>query len=757
MRKMERVARLRGLAPASVTALALVGLLSACGTAESGGPDTGGGADTGVEDTGDVGTDGSGAGDSGVDDGGTPDGSDDVSGDGGPDGGTDGGPLPGDSDGDGILDEDEGSGDPDGDGLPNYADTDADGDGIPDSVEGGADVDDDGRPNNIDTDSDSDGIPDADEGGEDLDGDTLPNSADVDSDGDGMDDSVESTDDSDGDGTPNYQDTDSDGDNIADFFEGIRDADGDGVPNFLDEDSDDDGWSDSAEYGEIPGSGNAPTDRDRDRDPDYIDVDSDGDGLADADEIGCPDATDRELYDSDGDGVSDLIEIAFGEDAEDAGQACNPDEGIEDDVDFFFELPYLDPEQNDELEFATDVRRADIMFNMDTTGSMSGVINSLKSSLETLIIPAFDAALEDDAYGASQFDDFPCDGHGGYPSDQPLILRQRITSNVASATAGVRALTLHSGGDYYESGIESLYQLATGVGRTNRSCPSVTTPSGWIVDPFDPAFNLVPGVADGEIGGAGFREGSVPIVVHMTDAPSHAKGEVGDGFAPYAHGATRTETINALAGIGAKVIGVASGSAARTDLEGFSVASNSTVPACAWDGFRPFGCSAGQCCTGLNGAGRPPIGDVCPLVYDVSSGGTGLDNSIISGVQALINFASFDLTTRARGDEEELALSGIDTSCFIRDIRPLRWELPDAECVSEPDFADFNRDGTDDGFSDVTPGTALFFDVVAYNDCVVQTEEVQVFTAYIDVVEPRGAAVLDTQIVTILVPPDPKL
>ena len=374
------------------------------------------------------------------------------------------------------------------------------------------------------------------------------------------------------------------------------------------------------------------------------------------------------------------------------------------------------------------------------------------SALTSIIIPGLASTLEDSAYAFAQFDDFPCSGHGG-GADRPLILRQRVTTDTVAANRGVTSLERHGGGNYFESGFEALYQIATGFGRNNRSgCLAGTPAEGWIVPPFDPAAGFVAGVADGEIGGVGFREGSVPIVVHITDAPSHAKGEDG-----YRYGATRAETYAALAAIGAKVIGVASGSDARTDLEGITTRANSAVPACAWDGFRPFGCSAGQCCTGLNGAGRPPGAEgLCPLVYDIGGGGTGLDNSIVAGIQALINFASFDLTTRVRGDEEELDETGIDTACFITGVTPTEFEVPDRDCVTEPEIADLNRDGEPDGFTNVTPGTQLFFRVDAYNGCVEPTTVPQVFTAYIDVVEPRGAAVLDTRLVTILVPPDVK-
>jgi len=661
-----------------------------------------------------------------------------------------------DSDGDGIPDAIEGYEDADGDGIPNFLDLDSDGDGIPDAIEGYEDADGDGIPNFLDLDSDGDGIPDAIEGYEDADGDGIPNFLDLDSDGDGIPDAIEGYGDADGDGIPNFLDLDSDGDGIPDRYEGYGDADGDGIPNFLDLDSDGDGWLDAEEYGQIPGSGLPPIDTDRDGVPDFLDVDSDGDGLPDEIELGCPESTERLLWDSDGDGLSDLVEVVFAYGPEDEGQACDPERGIYNNVDFYFELEFRGPPDSDELEFSTDVRRADVVFNVDTTGSMGGVINSLRASMNTIIIPGLAAGFDDVGYAVSQFDDFPCNGHGS-GADRPLRLRQRVTTSATSAQAGVNAMTLHFGADLPESGFESLYQLATGVGRSNRSlCLSSQAPESWIVPPFDAAIGYIPGIADGTIGGAGFREGSVPIIIHVTDAPSHAKGEPANR--PYAYGATRLETYQSLAAIGAKIIGVASSESGRPDLEEMSFRSGSTVPACAWDDFRPPGCAVGQCCTGQEGGGRAPsVGGVCPLVYDIRSFGDGLDESVLAGVQALVNFATFDLTTRVRGDEDTLNDTGIDTSCFIESVVPLRYEFGDRTCVSEPEIADFRGTGVPDGFAGVTPGTQLFFQVNARNNCVEPTTRPQVFVAYIDIVEPLGAAVLDTQIVTVLVPPDVKL
>ncbi len=604
-------------------------------------------------------------------------------------------------------------------------------------------------------DSDNDGIPDIVEGADDPDGDGLPNYLDTDSDGDFIADRVEGTVDSDGDSVPDYLDLDSDSDGINDIFETADDKDEDGVPNYLDDDSDNDGWNDAAEYGQLPNSGERPLDTDRDGAFDFVDLDSDADGLGDDIETGCPESTSRLLADSDADGVPDSIEVAFDTDV--GGQACDPDNDVSDNVDFFFTLEFAGAPDNDELEFQTDVRSADVVFNMDTTGSMGGSINRLRSSLTTTLIPAFAAELDNPGYAVTQFDDFPCSGHGS-GSDRPLILRQRVTTSARDAENGVNALAMHSGGDGPESGIEALFQIATGLGRTNRSMCLAGDEGAYIVQPFDPAIGFLLGIADGVIGGVGFRQGAVPIIFHITDALTHAKGESASGSTLYRYGATRVETFNALSAIGARVIGVAASSTAnvRQDLESISQATGSTVPACAWDAERPSGCGAGQCCTGPSGTGVSPVSGSCPLVYTSASSGAGLDTSILSGIRALLSFATLNLTTRVRPDLETLQESGIDTSCFIESIIPTTAVPPDGSCVSTPSIADLDRDGEDDGFTNVTPGSVLNFDVIARNDCVPGTDRPQVFEAYIDVVEQRGSAVYDTRLVTILVPPAAK-
>ena len=143
---------------------------------------------------------------------------------------------------------------------------------------------------------------------------------------------------------------------------------------------------------------------------------------------------------------------------------------------------------------------------------------------------------------------------------------------------------------------------------------------------------------------------------------------------------------------------------------------------------------------------------MCPLVYDIPSSGAELSDSFIEGVQALINFSTFDLTTRVRPDEDVLVATGVDTSEFVTRVVPISARAPDTGCAEEPVMADRNGDGVFDHFLGVVPGARLTLEITAYNGFLPGTNAPQVFTAFIDVMEP-GGFVLDTQIVVVLIPP----
>ena len=355
------------------------------------------------------------------------------------------------------------------------------------------------------------------------------------------------------------------------------------------------------------------------------------------------------------------------------------------------------------FDFVAEPQSADIVFNMDTTGSMGGELTNLRTSLSADIIPLAIDVFADTAFAVTRYDDFPCTPYGS-GIDVPFELFQRVTTDIEAVQAAVDSLGLHSGADFSESAFESLYQIATGAGQDG------CTPG--IVPPFDPDVDRVEGVADGEDGGVGFREGAFPIIVHITDASSHARGEDG-----YPYGATREEAYTALADLDARVIGVSSGAASRTFLLEVADATQARVPPCAWGDTRAATCGDDECCTASAGSGRAADDDgLCPLVFDIAGTGTGLDNSVVSGIDVLSRFSPFDVSLRVRPDEDLLA-GGFDTSCLLSATELLAASDPPSGCGFEVAAADFDGDGIEDGASNVTAGTALEFGFELENSC----------------------------------------
>ena len=261
--------------------------------------------------------------------------------------------------------------------------------------------------------------------------------------------------------------------------------------------------------------------------------------------------------------------------------------------DFFFVLPYEDPEgpQTKPLTFSTDVKILDVFFAMDTTGSMGGPISGLQNALVG-IIADIQAQIADANFGVASFEDYPIDNYGTAGcNDQPFELFTPITNDVNLAQNGVNMLSnggspIGCGADGAESSIEALYQIATGTG---------------LVAP--PPTNVAPNM-DG-IGGVGFREDAMPVVVSITDAVSHNSEGCGVDYAGAvaAVAASEAEAMEALQNICARVVPVAvgfsNGSAGGCNALGdgidYANATGSVIPPEAWDlapGGRPAGCAA---------------------------------------------------------------------------------------------------------------------------------------------------------------------
>ncbi|MFT5355155.1 MAG: hypothetical protein ACI9KE_002371 [Polyangiales bacterium] len=625
-------------------------------------------------------------------------------------------PPAADADGDGIGDdwEDRDSEtDTDGDGTPDFRDSDSDGDGIPDSLERGegggtrapADSDGDGTYDFRDLDSDGNGIPDETEGTADADGDGAPDFADLDDDNDTLRDSMEVGDDPsmpldfDGDGLPDYRDVDSDDDSIGDRNEAFPpDTDMDGTPDRHDLDSDGDGWTDAEEAGDED-IFTAPVDTDEDGTPDFRDTDSDGDGLSDSAEREL--GTNRADADSDGDGVTDLVEIgACDGSAECVGDALDPDSSPRTRGDFVFFMPFEgEPEPaRDTLDFATNIQVADVYFLIDTTGSMSGAIANITSSLSTAgtgIIDQVRAVIPQANFGIGEFRDY---GDGILYEN-----RQDISADPAASQAAVATLRARGGGDGPEGGIPAAFSAITGIGMSGAG-----------------AYPNRAGCPAGTFGYPCFRTGAVPIVVIIMDNLFH-NGP--DGRTTYDYRDTAGTPINyaravmALNAGNARAVGVAvTGTTALSHLQSIATATNA-----------------------VDAGGMP-------LVSQASSG--GVSAGVVMQIQTLANSVAFDISTVFEDD----ASDAVDTfASFVERIEAN--EAGDFARGCDPRMGeDTDGDTFPDVFRDVSGERVCFDIVVKSNITVMPTGDPQVFNATVRVLGDAFTE-LDSRQVFFLVPP----
>ncbi len=621
-----------------------------------------------------------------------------------------------DTDGDFIADVDEGSVDTDGDGIVDEADLDSDADGIDDAAEAGdadsctapRDTDQDGIADFRETDSDGNGIPDAAEPPGDIDGDGFDNGHDRDDDGDGMFDVDEwgpgpAPVDNDGDGEPDYRDLDSDDDDVGDRYEGPSDGDCDGIGAYLDLDADGDGIADSIEG---PAGQDPPIDFDDDGQYDFLDIDADDDGLQDAAEDlngnGVLDPGESSAHDPDTDDDSnpDLVEWAAGTDPQDPGFA-------EDDI--FAVLPIFGETADYDLEFSTEIIRADVVFEIDNTSSMGGTITTLRDALQTVLVPQLALQVPNVAFGVVSFQDFPIAPFGG-TADVPFALRRRVTTNVSAVQEGLDALIASGGGDIPESGIEAFYQTLTGSGITWPGAPASGVPK------FEPMVGFNPSQGHGTIGGVGFRVGSLPIVLHITDATFHDAPEyIAAGIVD---ASSRLDAVAAAQAMGARFIGVTSHAPARAELESIALDTGAAIPPAAWGG--------GTC----PGSSTPPPSGLCPL-----SAGMSIPE-VVEAVAALVNHGLRDISALPVADAYELP--EVDTSLFVSGIVPVPPAPPGASIDGEV-------------FSDVLSGTPVTFRVSMRNTFIDHRREAQLFRVTIRVLGDE-VALLDQRDVYAIIP-----
>jgi hypothetical protein len=361
-------------------------------------------------------------------------------------------------------------------------------------------------------------------------------------------------------------------------------------------------------------------------------------------------------------------------------------------------LPYRGPVVTHVIDVDADLGALDVCFSIDTTGSFGEEIDALQADVDGRIIPALRDRVEDVAFGVSHFEDFPADPYGA-DTDLPFELLTPVTTARARVGAAIAALDqpLGHGGDALESGAEALYQIATGAGYTRRGRRIVAAWDG----------RAAPG--GGVLGGVGFRERALHVVVHVTDAPTHRP----DDYLPdFPDTRSLDEAAAALREVGALVIGIASGEPARPHLERIALETGASFPA-----------NGGDCPTGVEGAFNPPFADRCPLVFDVANDGTGLSSTIVDAIVELVNGVEFG---EVWGEPRD------DRLGFVRAIEAARATPPDG--VAPPTTDDLRpADGIVDTFVDVRTGTRLEFEVQLRNESIPPADYDQTFRIAVEI------------------------
>ena len=173
----------------------------------------------------------------------------------------------------------------------------------------------------------------------------------------------------------------------------------------------------------------------------------------------------------------------------------------------------------------------DFYFLADNTGSMGGVISSVRSVAGDLLT-ALSSTYSDAAFGVGSYYGDP--GESFETPDSAYNVLTTSTTDTVAVQAGINSWVASAGGDYPEANFYALHQAATDGGPTDGIGATDT------------------GVGSGEA--VGWRAGTQKVVLWFGDAPSHPTSTT-DSI----NTVDQAEAIAALNAAGVTVIGLNSG------------------------------------------------------------------------------------------------------------------------------------------------------------------------------------------------------
>lgn len=340
----------------------------------------------------------------------------------------------------------------------------------------------------------------------------------------------------------------------------------------------------------------------------------------------------------------------------------------------------------------------DIMFLIDSSGSMGDEIDAVRAGLRENVVPGVRAAIPDAAFGVALFGEFPVEPHGP-PGVQPYELRSPITTEVTRVEAALDDYPNWGNFDDPEAAIEGLFQVLTGDGYGDPTTPG-----------FIPASI---GCPSGGVGGACFRLDALPIVMLITDAPMHNGPPSVVPIEPYEfepaphlyeHATRAVERLDAL------VLGLGAEDPGRPSPIGH---------------LRALAIDTGS----LDASGEP-------LVFDIGSGGNLIGDRIVQAVQFVASEVPLDVDAVA----EDLPGDTVDANDVLRGVIAVSADPP-----SNVDRIEGSS------FFGVIPGTALTFELIVDASGLPPSSERRVYGARI-IFRASGRSRLEVRELEIVVP-----
>ena len=107
--------------------------------------------------------------------------------------------------------------------------------------------------------------------------------------------------------------------------------------------------------------------------------------------------------------------------------------------------------------------KADILFVVDTTGSMGGAISAVQTDIADVMTRIDGGAIGDVAYGLAEVKDYPQAPFGG-PADKPFNVLQGVTADRGAVQTATGKLVASGGGDGPESYEAAVAKADAGAG-----------------------------------------------------------------------------------------------------------------------------------------------------------------------------------------------------------------------------------------------------------------------------------------------------